>query len=172
MSRQQMDADDDVTTNNNTGHIVVDNSENNNVEGGANQYNNEEDDENEEAVAEAADDELWLSDGDDEDENYMDDEDQELRMPSEQRVPVPISDLPETVTLLEKDGCLVYLVGTAHFSKESQDDVSKVIQATKPHVIMVELCQSRVNILKMDEAKILEEAKNINLATIQQVIKR
>lgn len=37
---------------------------------------------------------------------------------------------------------------------------------------MVELCQSRVNILKMDEAKILEEAKNINMTTIQQVIKR
>ncbi|KAK3781471.1 hypothetical protein RRG08_019096 [Elysia crispata] len=172
MSRQQLDADDgDVTTNNNSGHIVVDNSENNNVEGGAFQYNNE-DDEDEEAVAEGAEDELWLSDGEDEDEDYRDDEDLEPRPPSEQRVPVHISDLPETVTMLEKDGCLVYLVGTAHFSKESQDDVSKVIQATKPHVIMVELCQSRVNILKMDEAKILEEAKNINLSTIQQVIKR
>ncbi|GFR92045.1 TraB domain-containing protein [Elysia marginata] len=172
MSAQHQDADDGgITTNNNTGHIVVDNSENNNVEGGAAQYNNEEDEDGDTA-AEGPEDELWLSDGEDEDEDYTDDDDREPRPLSAERVPVPISDLPETVTLLEKDGCQVYLVGTAHFSKESQDDVSKVIQATKPHVIMVELCQSRVNILKMDEAKILEEAKNINLATIQQVIKR
>ena len=36
-------------------------------------------------------------------------------------------DLPSTVTKLETaEGCKVYLVGTAHFSKESQDDVEKV----------------------------------------------
>ena len=35
--------------------------------------------------------------------------------------------LPETVSKLETpEGCKVYLVGTAHFSKESQDDVTKV----------------------------------------------
>ena len=73
-----------------------------------------------------ADDELWLSDGEDEDENYMEDEEGEVRPPSEQRVPINESDLPDTVTILERDGCLVYLVGTAHFSKESQNDVSKV----------------------------------------------
>ena len=67
-----------------------------------------------------------MSDGEDEDENYMDDEEGEVRPPSEQRVPINESDLPDTVTVLERDGCLVYLVGTAHFSKESQNDVSKV----------------------------------------------
>lgn len=116
-------------------------------------------------------DDIWLSDDEDEDENYTDEE-TEPDPSSLSRVPVPISDLPQTVTLLEKDGCLVYIVGTAHFSKESQEDVSKVIRSTKPHVIMVELCQSRVNILKMDEEKILEEAKNINMSTIQHVIKK
>ena len=36
-------------------------------------------------------------------------------------------DLPSTVTKLEtEDGCKVYIVGTAHFSKESQEDVTKV----------------------------------------------
>ena len=36
-------------------------------------------------------------------------------------------ELPNTVTKLETtDGSKVYLVGTAHFSKESQDDVAKV----------------------------------------------
>ena len=35
-------------------------------------------------------------------------------------------ELPDTVTKLETaDGCKVYLVGTAHFSEESQDDVEK-----------------------------------------------
>lgn len=38
------------------------------------------------------------------------------------------NNLPETVTLLkhEKTGAKVYLIGTAHFSKESQEDVVKV----------------------------------------------
>ena len=36
-------------------------------------------------------------------------------------------DVPDTVTKLEtEDGCKVYVIGTAHFSKESQEDVSKV----------------------------------------------
>lgn len=41
------------------------------------------------------------------------------------------NNLPETVTLLkhEQTGSKVYLIGTAHFSKESQDDVVKVICA-------------------------------------------
>jgi hypothetical protein len=35
--------------------------------------------------------------------------------------------LPETVSqLISKDGVKVYLVGTAHFSLESQEDVAKV----------------------------------------------
>ena len=68
-----------------------------------------------------------------------------LGMPSEPEIPqdVSISEellmniqrlrrssspvLPETVSKLETpEGCKVYLVGTAHFSKESQDDVTKV----------------------------------------------
>ncbi|BFZ08267.1 hypothetical protein BsWGS_11306 [Bradybaena similaris] len=161
-------SNDDAMTNNNSGHIVVDNAINNNV-GGASHLNKEADD-NEEVGSEGElDNDGYLSDGVDEDDMFTDGEaDVDLT----QRVPASITDLPETVTLLHRDGCLVYVVGTAHFSRESQDDVSKVIQATKPHVIMVELCQSRVNILKMDEAKILEEAKNINMTTIQQVIKR
>lgn len=42
-----------------------------------------------------------------------------------QRNPNP--SLPSTVTKLETSwGSKVYVVGTAHFSEESQDDVSKV----------------------------------------------
>lgn len=83
------------------------------------------------------------------------------------------NNLPETVTLLKNPntGAKVYLVGTAHFSKESQDDVSLVIQAVKPHVIILELCSARTSILSHDEETILEEAKNIDYDKIVATIK-
>ncbi|XP_005109412.1 traB domain-containing protein [Aplysia californica] len=164
MSQASRTEDDDVSSNNNSGHIVVDNSENNNVDGAA-LYNKEDDEENPDQE------DVWLTEDEDEDENYTDEE-PEADSASLVRMPVPESELPDTVTVLERGGCRLYLVGTAHFSKESQEDVARVIQMAKPHVILVELCQSRVNILKMDEARILEEAKNINMSTIRQLIQR
>ncbi|KAF6209830.1 hypothetical protein GE061_015581 [Apolygus lucorum] len=80
--------------------------------------------------------------------------------------------LPETVTLLRgANGSKLYLIGTAHFSRESQDDVSKVIQTVNPHIVVVELCQSRANILKMDEKTIEEEAKNLSFEKMMNIIK-
>lgn len=82
-------------------------------------------------------------------------------------------DLPETVTVLESlNGGKVYLVGTAHFSLESQEDVAKTIRATQPDVVMVELCKSRINILSLDEETILEESKNMSLQKIHTAIKQ
>lgn len=79
--------------------------------------------------------------------------------------------LPSTVTLLNTPfGSKVYLVGTAHFSEESQDDVSFVIRNVRPDVVMVELCPSRVHILKLDEKTLLEEAKNINIPKIRGIL--
>ncbi|CAD6995268.1 traB domain-containing protein [Ceratitis capitata] len=79
--------------------------------------------------------------------------------------------LPSTVTVLDTPfGSKVYLVGTAHFSEESQDDVSYVIRNVRPDVVMVELCPSRVHILKLDEKTLLEEAKNFNFAKIRSII--
>lgn len=79
--------------------------------------------------------------------------------------------LPSTVTVLDTPfGSRVYLVGTAHFSEESQDDVSYVIRNVRPDVLMVELCPSRVHILKLDEKTLLEEAKNFNFAKIRSII--
>ncbi|XP_054726689.1 uncharacterized protein LOC129236363 [Anastrepha obliqua] len=79
--------------------------------------------------------------------------------------------LPSTVTVLDTPfGSRVYLVGTAHFSEESQDDVSYVIRNVRPEVVMVELCPSRVHILKLDEKTLLEEAKNFNFAKIRSII--
>lgn len=77
-------------------------------------------------------------------------------------------ELPSTVTVLDApNGGKVYLVGTAHFSLESQEDVAKVIQKVCPQIVMVELCEQRTNILLLDEEVILREAKNINIAKLR-----
>ncbi|XP_057653155.1 traB domain-containing protein [Diorhabda carinulata] len=83
------------------------------------------------------------------------------------------NNLPKTVTLLrhEKTGAKVYLIGTAHFSKESQEDVRKVITTVLPHVVVLELCSSRTNILALDEETILQEAKNIDMQKILSTIR-
>jgi pheromone shutdown protein TraB len=80
--------------------------------------------------------------------------------------------LPETVTLLKTpNGTNVYLVGTAHFSEESQKDVALTIRNVNPRAVVVELCENRVHILKHDEKTLLEEAKDINIQKIRSVIK-
>lgn len=80
--------------------------------------------------------------------------------------------LPSTVTLLTNEfGSKVYVIGTAHFSKESQDDVSCVIRNVHPDVVMVELCASRVHMLSHDEKTLLEEARDISFAKIQSITK-
>lgn len=85
----------------------------------------------------------------------------------------PVGNLPETVTVLETDyGSKVYLVGTAHFSLESQEDVAKTIQAVQPDSVMIELCKSRVNMLSLDEATILEEAKGLSFQKIAATLEQ
>ncbi|KFM61661.1 hypothetical protein X975_19160, partial [Stegodyphus mimosarum] len=85
----------------------------------------------------------------------------------------PALSLPETVTVLETSyGSKVFLVGTAHFSLESQEDVAKTIRAVQPDVVMIELCKSRVNILSLDENTILEESKNMNFQKMKAAIEQ
>lgn len=82
------------------------------------------------------------------------------------------NNLPETVTLLKMPNNVnVYLVGTAHFSEKSQEDVANVIRNVKPRNVVVELCESRIHILKFDEQKLLEEAKDVNMQKIRSVIR-
>uniref|UniRef100_A0A3Q1ELM6 Pannexin 2 n=1 Tax=Acanthochromis polyacanthus TaxID=80966 RepID=A0A3Q1ELM6_9TELE len=79
-------------------------------------------------------------------------------------------ELPETVTrLTAPDGSLLYLVGTAHFSDSK---IHRICSVQKPDVVVVELCQYRVSMLKMDENTLLREAKDINLDKVQQAIKQ
>jgi len=66
----------------------------------------------------------------------------------------------------------VYIVGTAHFSHESQQDVIQTIQQTQPDLVMVELCSSRISILLMDEQALLREASSLNREKILAIIKQ
>uniref|UniRef100_A0A914UXI3 TraB domain-containing protein n=1 Tax=Plectus sambesii TaxID=2011161 RepID=A0A914UXI3_9BILA len=65
-----------------------------------------------------------------------------------------------------------YLIGTAHFSPESQEDVIRTIEMTQPDLVMVELCPSRISILSMDEETLLAEAQNLNREKILMTIKQ
>uniref|UniRef100_M4EP88 TraB family protein n=1 Tax=Brassica campestris TaxID=3711 RepID=M4EP88_BRACM len=54
----------------------------------------------------------------------------------------------------ESGSCDVYLIGTAHVSKESCREVQAVISILKPEAVFVELCSSRLSILKPQALKI------------------
>lgn len=51
--------------------------------------------------------------------------------------------LPDSVTPLEVNGKTVYLVGTAHVSRQSVDDVRHSIEMIQPDTVCVELCPVR-----------------------------
>ncbi len=75
--------------------------------------------------------------------------------------------LPESVTQVSVDGREFYLVGTAHVSKDSVNDVRTTIKQVQPEAICVELCASRHKTLtqkdawrKMDIFKILKQKKS------------
>ncbi|EOA37749.1 hypothetical protein CARUB_v10012564mg [Capsella rubella] len=54
----------------------------------------------------------------------------------------------------EGGSCDVYLVGTAHVSKQSCLEVEAIISILKPEVVFVELCSSRLSVLKPQTLKI------------------
>ncbi|KFK42865.1 hypothetical protein AALP_AA1G049100 [Arabis alpina] len=50
--------------------------------------------------------------------------------------------------------CDVYLIGTAHVSKESCREVEAIVSFLKPEVVFVELCSSRLSVLKPQNLKV------------------
>ena len=56
--------------------------------------------------------------------------------------------LPESVTVLDLPGKTVYLVGTAHVSAKSVQDVRAAVAAVAPDTIAVELCEPRYRGMK------------------------
>lgn len=85
----------------------------------------------------------------------------------------PVISLPETCTVIDAGhGSKIYLVGTAHFSKESQEDVVRTIRAVQPDVLMLELCKGRMNVLHMDEETVMREAENMSTENMVATIKQ
>ena len=48
----------------------------------------------------------------------------------------------------------------------------QTIQAVQPDIVLVELCKSRVDILKYDEEFLLREAKNIDMLKLRLAVKQ
>ena len=78
--------------------------------------------------------------------------------------------LPASVHHLTIDGKNIYLVGTAHVSKKSVEDVSDTIETVNPDAICVELCAARHKAIvqrdnwkQMNIFKIIKEKKAVFL---------
>jgi pheromone shutdown-related protein TraB len=76
----------------------------------------------------------------------------------------------DTITILERDGTTYYVVGTAHVSEVSVDEVRRVIETVRPDVVCVELCQARHDALvgeagwnNLDVFKVIKEGKTLFL---------
>lgn len=81
--------------------------------------------------------------------------------------------LPPTVKLLRtENGSKVYLIGTAHFSRKSQDDVSLVMQNVRPDKLVLELCPLRLHILHFDEERLLQESADLNYEKIREILRQ
>ncbi|UCF68594.1 MAG: TraB/GumN family protein [Acidobacteriota bacterium] len=61
---------------------------------------------------------------------------------------MPFSD---NVSVLQADGREIYIVGTAHISRQSAEEVDAVIEAVRPETVCVELDQNRYDALTDEE---------------------
>lgn len=78
-----------------------------------------------------------------------------------------------TITTLDcPNGSKVYLVGTAHFSRESIEDVKRTIAEKQPGVVLLELCSDRRIILQYSQEAILREARTMTFAKMRGFIRR
>ena len=81
--------------------------------------------------------------------------------------------LPNTVTTLTcPNGSTVYVVGTAHFSPESVEDVRTTVRQKRPDAVVLELCQNRRLILHFSQEDILREAKTMTFSKMRTLIQR
>jgi len=82
----------------------------------------------------------------------------------------PSTPLPERIAHVRVDDKDVYLVGTAHISQDSVEDVRTTVEQVHPDVICVELCKARHQAMtqadnwrKMDIFKVLRQKKAVFL---------
>lgn len=59
-------------------------------------------------------------------------------------------DLPENTIVLESPhtDAKIYIIGTAHVSEKSVNDVKKLIKMVKPNQVVLELCENRIGIIE------------------------
>jgi len=94
-------------------------------------------------------------------------------MTPQQELSELLSKSSSTISVLEApmNGRL-YVVGTAHFSEESQREVADLIRLAQPNCVVLELCSSRANLLKIDEETIFRDAKSIDARKLVALIKK
>ena len=75
-----------------------------------------------------------------------------------------------TVTLLRSGTSSneVYLVGTAHISESSADEVRDLVRLVKPNTVFVELCAGRA--MKMRSAKRGEEEDESDAGAVKKLL--
>lgn len=79
--------------------------------------------------------------------------------------------LQATLTrLTTSNGAEVFLIGTAHFSQKSVQDVQKVMQTVKPSAVVLELCRERAFMLTLDEESLLEQNRKLSFDKIRSAI--
>lgn len=63
-------------------------------------------------------------------------------------------------------------VGPSLWRADSELAPLQTIRAVQPDVVVVELCQYRVSMLKMDERTLLREAREVSLEKLQQAVRQ
>lgn len=110
----------------------------------------------------------------DDDEGVEDEEEKEKSFVDQmtQRPNMENPELPSTCTMITTpQGAKVFIVGTAHFSRQSHDDVSTIMKQFLPDVVVLELCKSRTNILSLDEETLLAESESLDTNKVMQILK-
>lgn len=83
----------------------------------------------------------------------------------------PATLTPDTLTkLTTASGAEVFLIGTAHFSQKSVQDVQNVIRKVRPSAVVLELCKERAFMLTLDEQSLLEQNRHLSFDKIRNAI--
>lgn len=74
------------------------------------------------------------------------------------------------VRLTTANGSEVFLIGTAHFSHKSIQDVQEVMRTVKPSAVVLELCKERAFMLTLDEETLLEQNRKLSYDKVRSAI--
>lgn len=72
-----------------------------------------------------------------------------------------LSDIEPLIVLNHQDAetlrqCTYYIIGTAHVSSRSVEDVKKLVSTVKPKLVFVELCHERQSMLHLDKETLMK----------------